>query len=349
MDKSIKKKIERQLFELDNKKLPSKGFSDYKEFLKNQHLVLLYPFEKTFLLSLIELAINCYTNKIRYNKTLLFRTLKSYYHKKENIIHFPEELVEKLFNIFKSEISSENQILDTINYLLIGQKLNHNQISFLVEHAFESSVSLNRILQYPFKNKQITCWVKYYYEDDRLRDRRIELTSWLLDEDIYFRPSNQILFDDHAYRYERDAKNFCHQCYFGTKLNPIFDRADFEENEYVNDFPNRTSEELKKEWFWTKYLYERKELDINELANFMKQTFRWSKHVFTPWNAIEPVELFKGRLMVWAIAYSRLPMNQKISCLKTEFSPDLIHSYLKVGKRLKSKELLQWLLLEVSK
>ena len=131
MTNNLKQKIERQLAEMESLPPPKNGFVDYKEFLKKHHLVLAFSFNEPFLLNLIDLACNCYINKIRYNKRLLFRILKSYYYKKGKTIHLSKEVVDKLFFIFENEISIKGQILETINYLLIGQKLNDKHLIVL--------------------------------------------------------------------------------------------------------------------------------------------------------------------------------------------------------------------------
>ena len=128
----------------------------------------------------------------------MFETLYKYYKRSspEGFIKLPEEVVNKLFGIFEREVFVEGRIKVLLNYLLKGQYLNDAQLLFLVKNAFESEYVLNRLLQYPFANDIILNWVKFYSEDERLSKRRMEVTSWQMDERHYAIPPISVLYND---------------------------------------------------------------------------------------------------------------------------------------------------------
>jgi len=340
---SIVRNIEQQLAEMRKAEPPENGYANYKTFRDDVHIIPAYPFLERFLLQLIDLAYRCYTSKTRYNKEILFEMLKRYY-KKSNPAQFhalPEYAVNKLFYIFEREVFSKNKIRVPVNYLLKGQKLNDQQLLFLAKNAFKSELVLNRVLQYPFGTDIILNWVKYHSDDERLSKRRMEVTSWLMDERLFAVPSFSTLYNDLKLRFNDLPENDLYVCLRNMKQNRIWEQVVADPSYEIRSFNTRfipfrgedVYECLSDDTVDNSYL--------SMLAFYaLKQTFLY----LTDYNQLEPVDLFQSRIITWAIAYSRLDLSIKVNMLKHEYRDELTNSYLHIARRLKSVELLEWLL-----
>lgn len=340
---SIVRNIEQQLAEIRKAEPPENGYATYKAFRRDMHIIPAYPFREWFLLQLIELAHNCYTSGVRYNRMDMFETLYKYYKRSspEGFIKLPEEAVNKLFGIFEREVFVEGRIKVLVNYLLKGQRLNDEQLLFLVKNAFESEFALNRVLQYPFSTNIILNWVKYHAEDERLSKRRMEVTSWLMDERLFAIPSFTILYNDLKLRFNNLPENDLYSILLKMKDKKIWEQVAADPSYEIRSFNTRFIP------FRGEDIYECLSDDtvdnsyLSMLAFYaLKQTFLY----LTDYNQLEPVDLFQSRITTWAIVYSRLDLSIKVNMLKHEYREELTNSYLHIARRLKSEELLEWLL-----
>ncbi len=340
---SIVRRIEQQLAEMRKAEPPENGYASYKEFREDRHIIQEYPFHEKFLLQLIELAHNCYSSKTRYNKDELFSTLKSYY-KKSNPCQFyvlPEDAVNKLFYIFENEAFKPNKIRAPVNYLLKGQRLNDAQLLFLVKNAFDSEFVLNRVLQYPFATDIILYWVKYHAEDERLSKRRMEVTSWLIDERLYAVPSISILYNDLQLRFNDLPENDLYSCLLKMNEKRVWELVAADPGYEIRSFNTRFVS-LRGEDVYD--CLSDDTVDNNYLSTLAFYALKQAGLYYTDYSLIEPVDLYQSRVTTWAIVYSRLDISIKVNMLKHEYREELTNSYLHIARRLKSEELLEWLL-----
>jgi hypothetical protein len=289
------------------------------------------------------LAYHCHTSKIRYNREDLFETLYKYYKRSspDGFIKLPEEAVNKLFGIFEQEVFVNGRIRVLVNYLLKGQRLNDEQLLFLVKNAFESELVLNRVLQYPFASDIILNWVKVYAKDERLSKRRMEVTSWLMDERLYATPPVSVLYNDLRLYVNQLEENEIYSCVRIMWKQGIWDRVAADPGYEIRSFNTRfvslrgedVYESLSDETVGHKY--------IGKLVFY---ALRQTGFYYTEKGFLEPVDLYQSRITTWAIAYSRLNLSIKVNMLKHEYREELKNSYLHIARRLKSEELLEWLL-----
>ena len=318
----IIRNIEQQLVEMRKAEPPENGYASYKAFQVEMHIIRVYPFRERFLFQLIDLAYNCYIPKTRYNRKDMFDTLYKYYRRcsPERYMMLPEEAVNKLFYIFEHEALKPNKIRVPINFMLKGQRLNDEQLQFLVKYAFKSEIVLNRVLQYPFASDIILNWAKYYAEDARLSKRRMEVTSWLMDERRYAIPSISLLYDDLKQRFDNLMEMDVYGCITKMQKQKVWERS---ADEYDNEIKSFIAQVDSKR---SKGLPDCITENTDEVKTLRKLAFNAAKHTglyLTDFDDVEPVDLYQSRVTVWAIAYSRLDISIKVNMLKHQYRDEL--------------------------
>ncbi len=319
----IIRKIEQQLAEMHKIEPPENGYATYTAF------------REKFLLQLIDLVHHCHTSGLRYNFLRLFRYYRRCSPKKSIIL--PEDAVNKLFGIFEKEILVKSRIRGLVNSILKGQRLNDSHLKFLLKNAFESEFVLNRVLQYPFASDIILNWAKQYTEDPRLSTRRIEVTSWLMDERLYAIPSITLLYSDMKLRFDglRDLEIYL--CIANMRKRVGWVQLAAEYNDKIKLFISNANSKPGN------CLSEDTE-DIDTLRWLVFNAAKYTGLYFTEFGNVIPIDLHQSRVTIWAITYSRLDMSIKVNMLKHEYREELTNSYLHIARRLKSAELLEWLL-----
>jgi len=333
----------RELARLRNEFPEDLDCSDYRSFRKHAPFISVYPFREEALLKLVDLAYNCYTLGARFNRRLLFDGLRKYYQKCPQPYAFSEAVCDRLFELFEAEVGKPGPVLVALDRLLSGQRLRDEQIYRLLELAFDSSAALDRVLRYPYRNSQISAWADYYYEDNRLRNKRLELTSWLLDANPDFVPSAQVLYDDQALAYEQE-EGFAFNLLYPGKMRPVIRLLDTEN--FLSSPANADTAVANsgKTWLELKTGYHANTLEKNELDLFIKQALRRSGHLINHYRQIEPVELSRARIMQWAAAYSRLDDEQKIALAERFYDPKLSGTIILIAEKRKFAGLLEWLI-----
>ena len=98
---------------------------------------------------------------------------------------YPYELKDKLFDLFKN-ISCKNFSNNWKAYILIKDlQLSESQVLWLLENS-DNNLVLNRILRYPFYNKQIAVWCNEQLNSNSISNNRyseyISQTLEILDD-----------------------------------------------------------------------------------------------------------------------------------------------------------------------
>ena len=335
----IIRKIEQHLAEMRKAEPPEKGYADYKSFRRDMQIIPANPFREKFLLQQIDLAHHCHTSGVHYNFLKLYRHYRRCSPKK--IIILPEDAVNKLFGIFENEILVKSRTRGLLNSILKGQRLNDSHLKFLVKNAFESEFVLNRVLQYPFASDIILNWVKQHAEDARLSTRRIEVTSLLLDERLYAHPPISLLYCDMKIRFESLKEMELYLCIAKMRERKGWVELAAEHNYEIKLFISRMNTWPEK---YSIDCWADKPEEIETLRGLVFNAAKHTGLYFTEFGDVIPIDLHQSRVTVWAIAYSRLDISIKINMLKHEFREELKNSYLYIARRLKSVELLEWLL-----
>lgn len=96
----------------------------------------------------------------------------------------PSRIVRALFAIYRHLIlASREELQWALSRLIRDQKLNDEEIAWLIEHWRESDHLVNRLLRYPLPHPAVGTWARQCYAADLLPDRKSELLALLIPED----------------------------------------------------------------------------------------------------------------------------------------------------------------------
>ena len=342
--------IHRAICEIENIYPADNLIVTYKDFLKHRDFLCYYQYNSEVFYSLVDLTFKLWNTEKRISRQSLVHQTRRYFSKSENRSNIPKEIRFKLFELFKQIIVFENLKLNnksleylknSINNLLIEIKLSNDQIRFLCDNVNKSNHVLNRILRYPEKSKIISSWARENFENDLFRHRRAEMAGWIIDENPAFEIDMETLKFDFEYLNIQDAKSFekyenelSFYNLIQDEVNPIFegDGVDIFEAKKGYEY-NITKPEMKfnKRFYGSVIIedYDTKEVKLN--------IERLEKSFFSNIENIYKIS------MAWSVAYSRLNNRQKTTLLKKYYSPDIYWTFFRIGKKIKSVSLLEWL------
>lgn len=179
-------------WELKPNTIPKNFINDYettinvKSFLKN------ISFSEKVLIIIIDIVLDKIRNNRRFQKKTTLSIIRSIIRKKPINYSLKTETINKLFEIYQSLIFLVNENLCWIlSSLLMNQKLNQNQVIWLIENAENSVYILNRLLRYPFKNKNISNWANTSIKENKYYKRKSELIGKVLDYNLEFKYKNK--------------------------------------------------------------------------------------------------------------------------------------------------------------
>lgn len=334
----------------------------YSDFLKVRDYLVLYQFNSTVFQNLVQLANAIWNTKKRVSRLSLLQKIKQYLYQGGNrsnnshLVPFdfkPNVETKKLLFVLFRKTFEEKQYISKLQLedarricssLLINIELTPNEQEWLCANFFSSNVILNRILRYPQKSEVISNWAKVNYNNDRLRGRRAELLSWIIDQEPAFEVEHQTLIDDFEYLNQIDQqaiKNYDDEIaakkiieeQFGEYL-PLKRYYDFLEERYHEEKVELYLPDLqlsKRPYSFT--LDSSKQYPVN-IPDFkiLRETF---------YTNLTTHQKFT---MIWAIGYSRLDNTLKYSLLKKYYRNETHYSLFKVGKRTNNIALLKWIL-----
>ena len=347
--------IKRAIHELENSYPPDDFISSYNDFLKHRDFLHFYQFNPNVFWSLIELIDKLWRSEKRINRYSLLSVSKRYLNKhpdKESILNQNSGLLFRLFQslIIDKDIElskpSFNKIKYPLNSMLLGVKLQDTEIEILCKNTHKSPIILNRVLRYPFPNKIISKWARENYETEFAVERRAEIASWLLDEDSEFTIDIETLKSDFEVLNRQEVENYAKYSeemtfykFIKKDFDPIFNDPNlclFETNSaYYNiDLPQFTETER---FYGSAINYKYVGEDGIEFTPELKLEELIEKFYASIDNILKVS-------IAWTIAYSRLPIDKKVELLKKHYSPDVLFTFFKIGKRIKSIEFLKWLL-----
>lgn len=346
--------LQRAIAEIENHYPANDFITTYKDFLKHREILHLYQFNMNVFCSLIDLSFYLWVSKDRINRASLLRISKKYLEIANSRKDIPEETATKMFELFRQVIVFENlnlakrtieELKVTINSMLIGVTLTERQLYWLIENIDKSYNILNRILRQPKKSAVISKWARKNYNNDIYRQRRAEMASWIIDEDPTFEINIQTLITDFEYINkleellikEYEDEYAAHKT-VEDQLRPIF----IDPNAL---FALPEDDDIKEKFLFNEPKFEgiKRFYDIGKNFNEEYQYFKpnlaeLSDHFYSNLDSIFKVS------MAWSIAYSRLTKPIKTKMLKKYYSHERINTFLKIGKKIKSVELLEWLM-----
>lgn len=363
MNKQRKIEIQRTIKEIENPYPKDDLILSYSDFLKVRDYLKYYQFNPIVFDNLIALANDNWNTKKRINRLSLLQKIKLYILQETRKYNYSRvikpnvelkiETRKSLFNLFKKTVEQGNSInhkqLDEArkicNNILIDLELTPIEEEWLCSNFLKSEMILNRVLRYPVKSELISNWSRSNFQNDILRIRRAELSSWIIDQEPTFEIDQQTLIDDYEYLNQSDlqaiqnyndeiAANKIMEQELGEFLpkkrywNDLFD-----DTPYKEEFDLSVPELKLPQRPYGVIINSSEEYPIS-IPNFERLRARFYTDL--------PVE--HKRTMIWAIAYSRLDNEIKFSLLKKYYSNETYYSMFKVCKRTKNVKLLKWIL-----
>ena len=340
-----KKEIQNRILEYDTPDAPDDLIVTYQDFLKVRDFLFYYPFNPVVFKSLLKLTVDLWISDKRISRLSLLKALKGYYSRycdksvnrynraasKHKSDSFSDEIKALIFHLFKLTVKDDRFITPlqvgearkAANHLLIGMTLPDKDIKWLCDNAFVSEQVLNRVLRYPCKSEIITGWVKKNFENDQLRTRRYELIGWLLDYDPdYVINESTLLYD--------------YQHFVGLDINELreFYRKEigsFEITTISGDSTNIINFSFRIYGApYGKLRLNVKSLDeVEAVLHFVSSD----------------LDNIKVKMMIWAIAQSRLESDKKVEMLKKYYTEATHLEILRAAtNKFKSADLLRWIL-----
>ena len=349
---TTKFQINRAIAEIENLYPSDSLISSYKDFLKHRDYLHFYQYNEAVVVSLINLTFNLWNTKQRISRASLVAITKRYFKKAETKADIPGQTARQIFELYKEIIFHDNLKLseDTvertkkaINSMMIGIELKEEELQWLCDHSGHSAFILNRVLRYHQKSGSITEWANKNFEKDFARNRRSEITSWVIDENPDFKIDRETVEYDFEYQIAEDKKLV----------------EAFKEEMEVYRFVEKEVRPLitrKEDSFFGEDGFEYK-MKIQEMPVLNKPIRHYGGYLEmnSGYDADIPdfdhnykdfydhFDCYYNRLMAWSIAYSRLDINRKINLLSEYYSSKIDFTFFNIGKRLKSVEYFEWL------
>ena len=345
-------KIQREISRIENVYPNDNLIVTYKDFLKYRDFLHLYQYNSEVFCSLIDITYNLWYSGKRISRRSLLQVTKRYLMKSKTRDDIPPKTATQIFELFKQIIVHENFKLNiktvevlknTINSILIGIKLSDIQLKWLCTNASKSQYILNRILRYNYKSIIISNWAQNNYENDFVRARRSEITSWVIDKNPAFVIDKKTLITDFEFQNESDKQSWgdyndnLRAYYLIVKdLSPIF-------------IPNIHTYDEAKRMILTEnnfslphYNQARRVYKVYEIFDGFFENgvpdFEKTEKLF-----YSEFDNYYNRTMAWSIAYSRISIKEKIKYIFTYYSDNVYPTYFNIGVSLKNVEYFSWL------
>jgi hypothetical protein len=156
-----------------------KDIYDYRYTLKQ---VRDNPQAISLISDLILIAIH---NKLRFRKLDCLKVLKILIKNLSDADELKEDIVVKLFEIYKYFIFSDRDSIQwCVSSIIKDKKLGDDAVEWLVSNHLRSTHIVNRLLLYPHFHHQIESWAQQVLSENRLLDRRSEIIAILIEKDI---------------------------------------------------------------------------------------------------------------------------------------------------------------------
>jgi hypothetical protein len=344
--------IKKQIARIENWYPPDKLITSYQDFLKHRESLPFYRFNPQVFVALINLTDNLWYSTSRISRLSLLQVSRRYIKKADSPLNMEKHVNDKIFKLFESVVLGNKfsfsvdvfmQMRIAANGLLIGIELDDHQLNWLCKRTEYSDFILNRVLRYPKISNVISSWAKNSYQEDYLASRRAEVTSWILDEDPFFKISPDILKKDFEYQIKIDRKivnsallEMDAEKAYEKEIAPLFESSF--EREFREFYERDTSDSDVKTCPVPKRNYP-VFFTLADEHNMLIPDFKQTSQSF-----YENIELYFGKVMSWSIAYSRLPIQKKITLLSAQYRDDLYPTFFSIGKRLNSVEYFRWLM-----
>jgi hypothetical protein len=305
--------IQKVICELENIYPDDNIIRGYKDFLKHRDYLRYYKFNTKVFISLIDLTYRLWETEERISRASLIQELKRYFLLCKDPKQLPIGVSNQLFYIFKQvhyykklslNKNTLSELNSAMNYLIRDNKYSSENQKWLCKNADYSTYTINRLLRYKYKSSIISSWARYYYNTDEYRHRRAEIASWIIDEDVSFEISKDVIIQDFEYIFD-ESKDYRTSNYDYTKLLKNSFGISYQLLQQYSE-GDMISEDIRNEFY-------------------------------------SNINLIQQKTNMWAVSYSRLNSVEKASLLKKKYVEELESSFVYICKKNGLVKTLKWL------
>lgn len=356
-----------------NPQIPSPDFiKTYKDLLKAKANFRYYNFHPKVFESLFHIGHYKFFSQERYDKNLLFESIRVYYTKRPANYSYPNELLEKLIQLFKTAVLLDrSEAIRCSRALFKDKELPDHFIDWLIDNWEVSEVIVNTLLRYPVRHDKIAEWANEVYENENLRSRRSELIGFKLNLDKSFKVHPQTIVADIEYyiqdeittykkfinRLVGDHDSLEDEC--GGRTKELEEISFHLNNHFIGLIPvldtsiydrSTIMEQIADVEGFLKYYGIEKLMELYKYKYKHHQLFKADSPDRLKFYEIYPKMLFYSkyeevRNMIWGIYYSKLPKRTKEKMIMKYPAKGKLFFVIKyIAIKMKSTRLLEWLI-----
>jgi len=362
--------LRQNIAKIENKYPADNLISTYKDFLKERPFLLYYKFNQHVFFSILKVGVESLDTGKKISKLSLISNLYKYLELAKEERNLPDGTAELLMRLLKhvqanpqKNLVTQQRLVGKITWLLRGLRINRNDIEYLLELVDIYRSVLIFVLRYQNKTPEISAWANNNFLDNRYREYRTELISWLVDEDPGYEVGKQVLKDDFEYLNEIDRKTV--QDYkdeieaiklLGKTIHKVFPEPEmksfFEDFEPITRYTPEIPELKLSKRPYSVPIDTKVDLELRPIRyiyDYKSKEFRGQRVYIPNFESLESwfrsnFEEFYRKTMIYAIMFSRWDINEKIGLLEKYYSEDSFHTFHYIAVQSKSIEMLRWLI-----
>ncbi len=332
------------LYKISNPNPSNSLINNYKDFLQVRDYLHFYQFNIVVFRKLLKLTNDLWLSSQRISRYSLVVTLKRY--SKNTSESFDNKTNQMLFTLFLNSIENTDfvtkrqspQIQQLTNSLLKDRILPEKLVIWLCQNTYKSTHIINRLLRFPAKSKAVSKWALSNFEEDNLRSRRAELIGWVLNHNPNYVVPERILVADFEYMNKVDRQTLKDI----QEYNTFSQEVDKEFGDLIEDEDDRF-QEYREPKFTQRFYSVPLDSKYSELCLSVPDFGRMERDFYSGLNNIRLIT------MQWGIYYSHLPDDKKVELMKPYFNEETYWTTLKIAKKIKSENLLKWLVQKLDK
>ena len=263
MNRKRKIDLRKSIIEIENPYPKDDLILSYADFLKHRDYLCYYKFNPQVFHNILKITNDEWTSSTKINRLSLISILKNYImsdnkylNRKKILTSESKFLIFELFRkVFEEDkyisVKQQDEARRICNNLLININLTSSEEQWLCENIEMSELILNRVLRYPTKSRIISNWASQNFEKTISRNRRAEITSWIIDEKTKFEIEQQTLIDDFEFLNAIDSlaiQKYAEALKTTNKINNKIEIQTKEKTEITNSDETRELLEIRPEF-----------------------------------------------------------------------------------------------------
>ncbi len=182
---AIRAKLELHLMRFAPDTYTPKFIKDIRDLYEYRFFIRQINFSEKSFLYLLDIVCQVVKNKGRFRTLDCLKVLKWILKDKPSDSLLSSDVVDKLFFLYQAYVfHNNNELQRAVRIYLKDVILTDTKIHWLIEHADDSPMILNRLLRYPEHNPLIVSWAADVYGQHKYSDRQSEIIALLIEGDI---------------------------------------------------------------------------------------------------------------------------------------------------------------------